>query len=55
MKCIYTRINGIKVFSDNCRLWWVLNPLETKVYLFCGYTLEELVEKIKEIKEGKQC
>jgi len=50
MKAIYTRINKIKVFSDDCQLWWVLRPMENKVYLFCGYTLEELVEKIKEIK-----
>jgi len=53
MKCIYTKICGVKVFSDDCKLWWVLRPIENKVYLFCGYTLEELVEKIKEIKEGK--
>jgi len=52
MKAIYTRILGVKIFSDDCNLWRVLRPLETKVYLFCGYTLGELVEKIKEIKEG---
>ena len=55
MKAIYTKICGVKVFSDDCRLWWVLKPFENKVYLFCGYTLGELVEKIKEIKEDKQC
>jgi len=51
MKCIYTKICGVKVFSDNCKLWWILKPLETKTYLFCGYTLKELAEKIKEIRE----
>ena len=53
MKAIYARVHGVKVFSDDCKLWWVLYPLKTKVYLFCGYTLEELVEKIKKIKEDK--
>lgn len=48
MKAIYTRIYGVKIFSDDCELWWTLGH---KVYLPCAYTLEEIIRKIKEIKE----